>query len=223
MGECRDRRLAAEFTSAPSTSFDRPMDTPTANFVTVDMRGLKAALVAHAKTKRLTVSVVVRDAVARVLPSAGGDQPAQLSTVDACADTDPWTKLSIRFTRAEAARLSMAARAAGLSRGAYLAGLADGVPVLTPGGNRPEAIAALSVSCSELSTLSRNVYQLTALLREGNVRRALDYREILDDIADQVRCHLQLAASLLVELRARGADRDGAAGRLTERRACRKA
>ena len=43
------------------------MNTPTHEFVTVDMRGLKAALVARAQAERVSVSVVVRRAVEREL------------------------------------------------------------------------------------------------------------------------------------------------------------
>ncbi|WP_457324850.1 plasmid mobilization protein [Roseateles sp. P5_E11] len=188
------------------------MATRTHDFVTVEMRGLKAALVAHAAARRVTVSVVVRDAVARFLAANGGDQPTQAVQTRALADGAPWTKLSIRFTRAEAARLSAAARAAGMSRGAYVVGLVDGVAVVASGGNRPEAIAALIASCAELSTLSRNVHLLTSLLREGDVRRALECRAVLDGVADVVRGHLKLAAGALAGLqprRAGGAEDDG--------------
>ena len=43
------------------------MNTSTHDFVTVDMRGLKAALVARAQAERVSVSVVVRRAVEREL------------------------------------------------------------------------------------------------------------------------------------------------------------
>ena len=43
------------------------MNPPSHDFVTVDMRGLKAALVARAQAERVSVSVLVRGAVARQL------------------------------------------------------------------------------------------------------------------------------------------------------------
>lgn len=179
------------------------MDTSPHDFVTVEMRGLKAALVAHAKARRLSVSVVVRGAVAREL--AATDAGGQGETDGQLGDggTGGWTKLSIRVTRAEANRLAAAAKSAGLSRGAYVVGLANGVPVLASGGGRAETIAALLSSCAELSTLSRNVHQLTALLREGDVPRAREYREMLDGLAANVRDHLTQASSALASLRER--------------------
>lgn len=175
------------------------MNTSPHDFVTVDMRGLKAALVAHAKAKRCSVSVVVRDAVARELAAVGAEGAAQLGSPEAHDGATGWVKLSIRVRRAEADRLAAGARAARLSRGAYLVGLSDGVPVLRTGG-RDEHISSLVTSCAELSTLSRNTHQLTALLREGNVQQALVYRDMLDSLTADVRKHLRLAAQVLSAL-----------------------
>ncbi|HEY1089448.1 MAG TPA: hypothetical protein VGE47_00005, partial [Burkholderiaceae bacterium] len=176
------------------------MDSSTHDFVTVDMRGLKALLVAHAKANRATVSVVVRDAVAAALGRFDPEgAPPQIET-DAPRDQAAWVKLSVRVRCEEARRIDAGAKAAGLSRGAYLVGLADGVPVLNEGGVRRELIAALVSSCAELSTLNRNVYQLVALLRVGNVQQAQAYRDVLDTLAGDVGRHLKLAATGLAML-----------------------
>lgn len=198
--ECRDRRPAADFTSAPRPPLRRLMNTSPHDFVTVDMRGLKAALVACAAQRRASVSAVVRAAVGRELglEGEGGSEP--LNAGSGVAEGGAWTKLSIRMSRSEADRLDAGARAAGLSRGAYLAALVDRVPVLLAGG-RPEHIAALTASCAELSTLSRNVHQLTSLLRAGDVEQALVYRDMLDCLSDDVRRHLRQAAQALADLR----------------------
>ena len=47
------------------------MNNPTHDFVTVDMRGLKATLVARAQAERVSVSLVVRRAVERELGEQG--------------------------------------------------------------------------------------------------------------------------------------------------------
>jgi hypothetical protein len=184
------------------------MNTPSHDFVTVDMRGLKAALVARAQAQRVSVSVLVRGAVARELGLAEGAEFQQPTT----QAIGPWTatsvKLSIRMTPDEAVQLGAGARAAGLSRGAYLSGLIANVPVLTSGANRTEHIATLVASSAELSTLCRNIHHLTALLREGNVRPALEYRAMLDTLAGDVRRHLTLAAGCLADLRPRSRSAD---------------
>lgn len=175
------------------------MNTTSHDFVTVDMRDLKAALVACAAQRRVSVSAVVRAAVARELGLEAEGAASLPDDASGATDDGGWTKLSIRLPRSEAERLDAGARDAGMSRGAYLAGLVDRVPVLLTGG-RPAHIAALTASCAELSTLSRNVHQLTALLSAGDVPRALQYRDLLDKVADDVRKHLRLAAQTLVNL-----------------------
>jgi hypothetical protein len=189
------------------------MNTTAPDFVTVDMRGLKAALVARAQAQRVSVSVVVRGAVAREL---GSVVPADPHAPPACIDISPragCVKLSIRMTPEEAAQLAAGARAAGLSRGAYLSGLVASVPVLTSGASRPDHIATLVASSAELSSLSRNIHHLTALLREGNVQPALVYRDMLDTLAGDVHRHLMLAASTLADLRPRSRSADASAYR----------
>ena len=173
------------------------------DFVTVDMRGLKAALVARARAERVSVSVLVRDAVARELGLAKAAADQQAAPPFGSASSATRVKLSIRLTSEEAERLAAGARAAGLSRGAYLAGLIVDVPVLSAGASRTDHLATLIASSAELSTLSRNIHHLTSLLREGNVRPALEYREMLETLAGDVRGHLMLAAGVLADLRPR--------------------
>ena len=179
------------------------MNTHSPDFVTVDMRGLKAALVARAQAERVSVSVLVRGAVARELGLAKAAVDQQAAAPAGSASSATKVKLSIRMTPEEAERLVAGARAAGLSRGAYLAGLIAGVPVLSAGASRTDHLATLIASSAELSTLSRNIHHLTSLLREGNVRPALEYRGMLDTLAGDVRGHLMLAASVLSDLRPR--------------------
>lgn len=176
------------------------MNTTAHDFVTVDMRGLKAALVARAQAERVSVSVLVRGAVARDLGLAADGEASRMNALTAGPASAASVKLSIRMTSEEARQLSAGARAAGLSRGAYLAGLIANVPVLSAAGGRSEHIAALMASCAELSTLSRNVHRLTALLRQADVEPARPYRAMLDTLAGDVRRHLELAAHVLADL-----------------------
>jgi hypothetical protein len=215
IGECRDRRCAAVLRSAAlalhSAAFHcvrRLMTTPPPTFVTVDMRGLKAPLVACALARRVSVSVLVRGAVARHLGLAEADFVSEAVALASKPTSKPAStatsiKLSIRMTAVEAAQLTAGARTAGLSRGAYLSGLVANVPVLTAGASRPDHIAALVASSAELSTLTRNLHQLTTLLRQGQVQPALRYRALLDTLAGDVRAHLVLAARTLANLQPR--------------------
>ena len=177
------------------------MNTPTHEFVTVNMRGLKAGLVARAQAERVSVSLLVRRAVEHELGltarSVDSDTPRS-----AVAPTSPTVKLSIRLTRSEASHLEAGARRAGLSRGAFLAGLLANVPLLSgDSASRLDCLAALTASSAELSTLSRYIHLLTTLLRQGEVHAAQEYRRMLDTLGGDVRAHLSLAASTLAELR----------------------
>ena len=179
------------------------MNTPTHDFVTVEMRGLKAALVARAQAQRVCVSELVRGAVTRDLGlSAVHGEPQRVEGPQGVEGATS-VKLSIRMTAQEASQLAAGARAAGLSRGAYLAGLVANVPVLSAGGGRTEHIAALRVSSDELATLSRNIHCLNVLLRQANVEAAWPYRDMLDTLSGDVRRYLALASGVLAELQPR--------------------
>jgi hypothetical protein len=174
------------------------------DFVTVDMRGLKAALVARAQAQRVSMSALVRGAVARDLGLALGAEPFRATGQTAAASSATTVKLSIRLTLDEAERLAAGAHAASLSRVAYLAGLIAGVPVLTTGASRADHLATLIASSAELSTLSRNIHHLTILLRQGEFGPARVYREMLDTLAGDIRSHLVVASGVLSDLRPRG-------------------
>jgi hypothetical protein len=107
-----------------------------------------------------------------------------------------------------------------MSTGDYVAGLVLGVPVLSAGGNRPQHIEALVASNAELSSLSRNVRELSDVLRHADVDAARQYRQMLDTLAADVRGHLELAAGVLAQLRPGGgitkALRRGVSGRREE-------
>lgn len=177
-------------------------------FVTVDMRGLKVALVAAANAQRTSVSSLVRHAVERVLdlPAVGDKGHGE---VPSGHGRGKGVKASIRFTAEESALIGDRARAAGLSRGAYLAGLASGVSILATPARRDDVIAALAASNAELSTLIRDLRHLAQLLRDGAIRAADEYRPRLETLVDDVRGHLGLAADALATLqpRARSTER----------------
>ncbi len=170
--------------------------------ITVDLHGLKAAFFEEARARGVSPSSLVRDALADALGRSDSLHPNPLAKTPA-VPTAGRVRLSLRMSREEALAILAAARHAGLSPGAFIAGLVAGVPALTNGASRTDHLAALIASSAKLSTLSRNIHHLTSLLREGNVRPALVYREMLDTLAGDVRCHLTLAAGVLADLRPR--------------------
>ena len=169
------------------------------DFVTVDMRGLKAALVARARERRVSVSVMVRDAVARTLPSDGEAALEASRAPGELGAPSGTVKVSIRLTTSEVRRLDAGADAAGLGRAAFLSGLIEGVNVISSGGRR-DHLAVLISSNAELSTLSRNIRHLADLLRRSEMRAAQEYRAMLDTLASDVNKHLSLAGEVLTRM-----------------------
>lgn len=173
------------------------------DFVTVNMRGLKAALVARAQAERVSVSIVVRDAVARLLAMHQSADELMAAPSRDVVMRRTMVKLSIRLTADEARQLAAGARAVGLSRGAYLAGLVNGIPVVAGGATCSEHLAALVASNAELTTLTRSIRHLTALLSQGDVRAAQEYRRLLDTLCGDIRRHVTLASNALADLQPR--------------------
>jgi hypothetical protein len=170
--------------------------------ISVDLGGLKAALFERAQTLGVSPSGLVRTTLAEALSQAerihvGRSMPSLRSR-----DRDR-TRLCLRMSREQARATMEAARLAGMNPGDYVGSLVAKVPVLSSGGNRAEHIATLIASNAELSTLSRNIHRLTALLRQADVGPARQYREMLDTLADEVRSHLELAALVLADLQPR--------------------
>jgi post-segregation antitoxin (ccd killing protein) len=166
------------------------------DFVSVDMRGLKAPLIERARAKRVPVSALVRLAVAREI---GLEQPGQLrEPMREDELSNPLVKVSIRLSAAEALQLAERAREADLSRSAYVGGLIGGATLLS---TRADHVGALTASCAELATLSRNVYHLATLLAAGSVQGAMEYAGTLHSLRSEVRRHLAVAAAALAHLR----------------------
>jgi hypothetical protein len=82
------------------------MNTTSHDFVTVDMRGLKAALVARAQADRVSMSVLVRGAVARDLGLAADAEASRANGPTARPSIPATVKLSIRMTAEEARQLA---------------------------------------------------------------------------------------------------------------------
>ncbi len=170
--------------------------------ISVDLRGLRAALFERARARGVSPSVLVRDALSAALGQSESAGPVRIAIGAAQAAKDR-KRLTMRMTRADAIATLNAAQRAGLTPGAFVAGLVADVPALSAGSGRADHIAALIASSGELSTLSRNIRHLTRLLGEGNVRAALEYRDMLGTLDGDIRRHLTLASGVLAELRPR--------------------
>ena len=163
--------------------------------ISVDLRGLKAALFERSQAQGQTPSDFVRAALVTAL------QADMSATKPVLAMPGQRVRLSLRMRRDDARLVIAQAGAAGLPPGTYVAGLCAGVPAIADGARPREQVAALLSSCAVLSTLAHDLRHLTQLLRQGEVLAAQQYRARLDDVERDVRAHLAVAAPLLSDLK----------------------
>ncbi len=170
--------------------------------LSVDLHGLKAALVERARLAGTSPSGWVRATLAEALGGAAEPvseaRPPRLRTRDASR-----VRLTLRMPRAEAAAVLAAARLAGQPPGDFIANLLAGQPAPMPASDRAETVGALIASCAELSTFSRNLSHLVSLLRQGAFRPAEEYRPMLATLSHDVREHLDHLTRALVDLQPR--------------------
>lgn len=165
--------------------------------ISVDLRGLKAALLLRSHERGVSPSEFVRAALAATLgpcDSVGPAAPVQPSR------TPDRVRLSLRMQRCDADAVLRAAREAGLPASDFIAGLVAKVPVLASSATPSAHLALLTASCAEVATLSRNLHHLSTLLRQGSSRAAQEYRGMLDSVNADVHAHLTLATSVVAGL-----------------------
>jgi hypothetical protein len=179
------------------------METSSRDRISVDLHGLKAMLVDRSQALAVSPSELVRKVLVKELGEPAGveTQPHRSHLV---RPTGTRTRLCLRMHIDDKAATLEAARRASMSPGDFVADLVAGVPAILSDGGRREHVVALTASSAELSTLSRNIYHLTHLLRQAEVGPALYYRDMLDTLSGDVRRHLALASGVLADLRPRG-------------------
>ncbi|WP_428418629.1 hypothetical protein [Methylibium sp.] len=170
--------------------------------LSVDLHGLKAALVERARLAGTSPSGWVRATLAEALGgSAEPASEARLPRPEARSVTR--VRLTLRMPRADASAVLAAARLAGQPPGDFVADLLEGQPAPMPASDRAETVGALIAACAELSTLSRNLSHLVSLVRQGAFRPAEEYRPMLATLSHDVREHLDHLTRALVDLQPR--------------------
>ena len=171
--------------------------------ISVDVHGLKSALIERAQSTGVSPSALVREALTELLRKI--DSPETHRSFAKPVLSGGRVRLTLRMSHVQVSMALEGARRSRLSLGDYVAGLVADVPSLTVGGDRSELVAALTASSAELSTLSRNIRHLTSALRDDAFCVAQEYRELLDALSVDLHGHLRLASHLLADLRPRGA------------------
>ena len=178
------------------------MNNTASDFVKVDLRGLKVALVAHARRRRVSLSRVVRDSVELVIDQGA---PAHVPVLTAGKATprsvEPdLVKVWFRLTSDEVAKLKAMATRSGLSRSAVVGEMLRGTDRLVASDDRREHRSVLIASNAELAAVGRNLRHLADLLRQSQFEAAQKYRALLDTVADDIKKHLKIAGGLLADM-----------------------
>ena len=182
-------------TSSPSASTSRDL-------LTVDLRGMKAALLEGARVRGVLPSDFVRASLADALglPEA---TPVRRTPRSPSIAQGQKARLSLRMTLDQATEILAHAKAAGLSPGAYVAGLVAEIPMVTGGAAPAEHLAALVSSTAEMSTLARHLGRLGDVLRAGSSQAGCEHHQLLSSAAEHARRHIALASAVLADMRPR--------------------
>ena len=170
--------------------------------LSVDLHGLKAPLFERARMAGTSPSGWVRTTLAEALKCSAEPtteaRPPRLQARD-----ESRVRLTLRMPRADASAVLAVARLAGRPPGDFVADILAGQPAPMPAGDRAEVIGAVIAACSELSTFSRNLSHLVALLRQGAFRPAEEYCPMLATLNHDVRQHLDHLTRALADLQPR--------------------
>jgi hypothetical protein len=170
--------------------------------ISVDLCGLKAALIERARADGASPSDFVRWVLAHALNEPQTPRTTCEMSRSDFSSSERRVRLSLRLSRQDKRAIIFAADRAGLSIGVYVASLAAGVPAVANGTVIADSVAALVASNATIASLSRNLHHLTSLLGQSSIRAAQEYRETLDSVAGDVCRHLAFASIVLVDLRA---------------------
>ncbi len=110
-------------------------------------------------------------------------------------------KVTLRLPAAHAATLASRARAAAVAQGDYVCGLLDGAAPAPLPLDHAESVRALMGSTDRLAAMSVDLNAFARLLGRVPTAQLEPYRATLRSLADDVRKHLALSATLIAELK----------------------
>ena len=172
--------------------------------VTIDLRGLGAAVHLRAAAERTTVAALARRAITAIL-DAPGSQDELFSAVAAAAPRVPPdglpVKVTVRMSATYAVTLATRAHCADVSQGAYVAGLLDNAPPPPQPKDHRVAIGALQTSTDQLAALSADLNAFMRLLGRGNPAALEPYRARVMSLNKEVQGRLAAASRLMSELK----------------------
>ena len=174
--------------------------------VTIDLRGLGAAVQLRAAAERTAVAAIARRAISAML-DASAPQAELFSAVAAAAPRVPPdrlpVKVTVRMSATHALTLATRAHSADVSQGVYVAGLLDNAPPPPQPPDHRAAVGALLSSTDQLAVLSADLNVFMRLLGRGNPAALEPYRASVMSLKRDVLGHLAAASRLTSELKPR--------------------
>ena len=169
------------------------MASPARDRVTIDLCGIGEAARSAARARGATLSVFARQSLIAALPS---DATALTPTTAPRADVRT-VKLSVRLSVGDSAALAMQAKVLGVSQARMVALLVRGAELPMPRAIRSAERAALRASTDELAALAADLREFMRLMREGRSDAAERYRQRIQTVDADIRCHLDRAGDFL--------------------------
>jgi hypothetical protein len=172
--------------------------------VTLELRGLRERLKALAASRQMTTAALVRQMLMALLDEEAGEGDTHRNlpaTVTATVIDTPVVKVTLRLPAAPARALARRARAADVSQGAYVASLIDGASPSPLPPDHAQTVAALLASTDQLAVIGTDLNAFLRLLGLRSSSELERYRAGIMSLAEDVRRHLAIAATLVAELR----------------------
>lgn len=166
---------------------------------TVALFGQGDRLRSLARQRRTTVAALIRHALRPILGDVSADTPESAEKVS--EDDFSMTATTVRILRKHVRTLARRARASGMSRGNYLGELLDGSPPPELAKDHAALISALMLSTDRLAAMSVDISALMRQVGRDPASQLQSYGNGMQSLGTDVRAHLEIAATVLAELR----------------------
>jgi hypothetical protein len=142
--------------------------------ITIELRGLREPLHAHAAARGVTTAALARATLKAWLDGANmGNASASVQHKPVTEGRgEAHVRVKLRLPAAQAVLLANRVRAADVAQGIYVAGLIDSAPPVPLPTNHAAAVAALVSSTDQLATLGTD---LNAFARPGDFCQRLSW------------------------------------------------
>jgi hypothetical protein len=164
------------------------------------LMGLGPRLRAHAASHGITVAEALRTVLAQGLKDDASFEVREPELSKDQGGAKEWSQVCLRLPSAPASLLSSRARAAGVCRSRYVALLLAGEAPAPLTKDYGPMVSALRFSTDRIAALSVDIHAFMRLLGRVPSPELEAYRKSIQGLTQEVRAHLELAATLLAAI-----------------------